>query len=148
MRSGMYFVLYCFLLKDSEDFKPSISEKPSMPYSMSSAAVDSWKCFPMTSTLKRPSIKYFQKWHRQGIWQTIRTALRHQLWEGVGQAADFSVVIADSQSVTTAEKRVRPIEKSEYLRTIRSFGGFKLASGTFVSSRGCLGGPRVSWRKL
>ncbi|ABW32431.1 hypothetical protein AM1_C0124 (plasmid) [Acaryochloris marina MBIC11017] len=43
----------------------------------------------------------------------------------MGQAADFSVVIADSQSVKTAEKRVRSIDKSEYLKMIRSCGGFR-----------------------
>ncbi|ABW30035.1 hypothetical protein AM1_5069 [Acaryochloris marina MBIC11017] len=43
--------------------------------------------------LTRPSISISKKWHRQGIWQTIHTALRHQRREGVGQAkvSGFSV---------------------------------------------------------
>lgn len=66
-----------------------------------------WEMLPHDLPPHETVYKYFQKWHRQGIWQTIHAALRHQLREGVGREADSSVAIADSQSVKTADKRVR-----------------------------------------
>jgi putative transposase len=51
--------------------------------------------------------KYFHKWQRKGIWQKIHDELRKEAREKTGRDPDFSVAMADSQSVKTTEKRGR-----------------------------------------
>ncbi len=64
-----------------------------------------WEMLPHDLPPYSTVYKYFQKWQRKWIWQTLHDELRHQLrWE-IGREEDSSVAIADSQSVKTTEKR-------------------------------------------
>ncbi|MGQ9869973.1 IS5 family transposase [Leptodesmis sp.] len=57
--------------------------------------------FPPHSTV----YKYFCKWQRRGIWQALHDDLRADIRAGMHRNPDPSVVIADSQSVKTTEKK-------------------------------------------
>jgi putative transposase len=51
--------------------------------------------------------KYFRKWQRQGMWQAIHDELRGELRQEMGREVNSRIVIADSPSVKTTEKRGR-----------------------------------------
>ncbi len=61
------------------------------------------KDFPPASTV----YYYYRKWQRQGVWENINRQLREQCRHQVGKEPQPSVLIADSQSVKTTEKRGR-----------------------------------------
>ncbi len=59
--------------------------------------------FPPPSTVYH----YFSKWKKKGIWQAIHDKLRVEVREKVGQKAQATAAIADSQTVKTTEKKGR-----------------------------------------
>ena len=59
------------------------------------------KDFPPASTV----YSYYRKWQKQGVWEQFNDALRNQCRQQVGKSIQPSVVITDSQSVETTEKR-------------------------------------------
>ena len=64
-----------------------------------------WEMLPHDLPPHTTVYNYFQKWQRKGIWQQIHDQVRQQVRQKVGREADSTVVIADSQSVKTTEKR-------------------------------------------
>lgn len=61
------------------------------------------KDFPPSSTV----YSYYRKWQKLGIWEKMNQEFREQVREQVGKDRQATVVIADSQSVKTTEKRGR-----------------------------------------
>lgn len=59
------------------------------------------KDFPPPSTV----YSYYRKWQKTGVWEKMNHTLRDLVREQVGKSRQPSVVIADSQSVKTTEKR-------------------------------------------
>lgn len=59
------------------------------------------KDFPPSSTV----YYYHRKWQRQGVWENINRQLRERCRQQAAKAPHPSVLIADSQSVKTTEKR-------------------------------------------
>ena len=56
--------------------------------------------FPPFQTVKT----YFYKLQRDGTWERVNDALRQQVRQQAGRAAEPSLLIVDSQSVKTTEK--------------------------------------------
>lgn len=66
-----------------------------------------WEMMPHDLPAYTTVYRYFQKWQRLGVWQTIHDQLRHKLRSQMGRDELSTVAIADSQSVKTTEKRGR-----------------------------------------
>lgn len=64
-----------------------------------------WEMLPHDLPPHTTVYGYFQKWQRQGLWQTIHDQLRYKLRNKLGRDEQSTVAIADSQSVKTTEKR-------------------------------------------
>ena len=64
-----------------------------------------WEMLPHDLPPYSTVYKYFRKWQRKGIWQSIHDKLRGQLRTQLGRDEQSTVAIADSQSVKTTEKR-------------------------------------------
>ena len=64
-----------------------------------------WEMLPHDLPPYSTVYKYFRKWQRKGIWQSIHDQLRGQLRTQLGRDEQSTVAIADSQSVKTTEKR-------------------------------------------
>ena len=64
-----------------------------------------WEMLPHDLPPYSTVYKYFRKWQRKGIWQSIHDKLRGQLRSQLGRDEQSTVAIADSQSVKTTEKR-------------------------------------------
>nr|ADN14557.1 Transposase and inactivated derivatives-like protein [Gloeothece verrucosa PCC 7822]ADN15686.1 Transposase and inactivated derivatives-like protein [Gloeothece verrucosa PCC 7822]ADN16585.1 Transposase and inactivated derivatives-like protein [Gloeothece verrucosa PCC 7822]ADN16607.1 Transposase and inactivated derivatives-like protein [Gloeothece verrucosa PCC 7822]ADN18401.1 Transposase and inactivated derivatives-like protein [Gloeothece verrucosa PCC 7822] len=59
------------------------------------------KNFPPPSTV----YSYYRKWVKKGVWEKINHTLRQMVRQQVGKSPQSSVIIADSQSVETTEKK-------------------------------------------
>lgn len=59
------------------------------------------KNFPPPSTV----YYYYRKWVKKGVWQQINQTLREMVRTQSGKSPQSTVIIADSQSVETTEKR-------------------------------------------
>ncbi len=59
------------------------------------------KEFPPHSTV----YNYYRQWQKKGVWEEINQKLRELVREKEGRNPKSTVVIADSQSVKTTEKR-------------------------------------------
>jgi putative transposase len=64
-----------------------------------------WEMLPHDLPPSSTVYSYFQKWQRKGIWQQMHDQVRQQLRTKLGREEQPTVVIADSQSVKTTEKR-------------------------------------------
>jgi len=66
-----------------------------------------WTMLPSNFPPPATVYSYYRKWQKQGIWESINHQLRDQLRIKLGKSTQPTVVIADSQSVKTTEKRGR-----------------------------------------
>ncbi|WP_199312064.1 IS5 family transposase [Phormidium tenue] len=69
------------------------------------SSVCQWEMLPHDFPPHSTVYKYFRKWQRKGIWQTLHDDLRKDLREGMNRDPDSSVAIADSQSVKNDGKK-------------------------------------------
>lgn len=62
-----------------------------------------WRALPHDLP-KESSVRYYRKkWHADGTWQQILTALRRKVRQAEGREAEPSVVLLDSQTVKSTE---------------------------------------------
>lgn len=66
-----------------------------------------WRMLPHEFPPWQAVYAFFRRLGQAGVWQQINDALRQQVRTSQGREADPSVLIIDSQSVQTAEKRGR-----------------------------------------
>lgn len=64
----------------------------------------SWRMLPHDFPAWQTVYSYFRLLNQQGIWQQLNDALRGQVRQTAGRAAEPSTLVADSQSVKTTEK--------------------------------------------
>lgn len=60
-----------------------------------------WELLPKEYPNHNSVYHHFARWSREGVWETINTALREQLRTQVGRKAQPSAATIDSQSVKT-----------------------------------------------
>jgi putative transposase len=98
-----------WLLPRQRTGKPATHERREMLNAMFYVARTgcSWRLLPHDFPAWEAVYACFRRWRQKGIWQQLNDALREQVRTEAGREADPSVMIVDSQSVQTAEKRGR-----------------------------------------
>jgi len=64
----------------------------------------SWRMLPHDFPAWQTVYSYFRLLNQRGVWQQVNDALRVQVRQKAGRAAEPSTLVADSQSVKTTEK--------------------------------------------
>jgi putative transposase len=63
-----------------------------------------WRALPHDFPVWQTVHSYFRMLKRRGVWEHLNDALREQVRQRAGRDREPSVLVADSQSVKTAEK--------------------------------------------
>ena len=63
-----------------------------------------WQMLPHDFPPCKTVYHYFRAWQKEGVWESMNSALREDVRSSVGRARTPSAAIIDSQSVKTSER--------------------------------------------